>query len=113
MPKAWTDDVLQFSYTKPEELEPIAAMLPKASVCEHVFFGPNSPEETPGLLYASHRTDAGVFETRRNARRSRFPRFAKLTALSFIGECALLPVMCGDGNYTIGYQLDEPYWGRG
>ena len=31
----------------------------------------------------------------------------------FIGECALLPVMFGDGNYTIGYQLDEPYWGRG
>ena len=30
-----------------------------------------------------------------------------------VGECALLPVMFGGGNYTIGYQLDDPHWGRG
>ncbi len=112
MPKAWTDDVLQFSYTKPEELEPIAAMLAKASVCEHVFFGPNSPEETRAYftpliepmqasLKRHEMPDGHVFTIR------------EAHSAEFIGECALLPVMFGDGNYTIGYQLDEPYWGRG
>ena len=46
MHKAWTDGVLRFSYTVPEELDHISTMLAKESVCEHLYFGPNSPEET-------------------------------------------------------------------
>ena len=108
----WTDGVLQFSYTQPEDLAPIAAMLAKASVCEHVFFGPNAPDETRAYfipliepMQASLKRDEmpeGHVFTIREAKGS-----------EFVGECALLPVMFGEGNYTIGYQLDEPYWRRG
>ena len=35
------------------------------------------------------------------------------TTADFVGECALDPVMFGTGNFTIGYQLDEPFWRRG
>ena len=112
MQTAWTDGVLQYSYIKPTELEEITAMLAKPSVCEHVYFGPNSPEETRAYfmpliepiqasLERDELPDNHVF-TIRDARDS-----------TFVGECALMPVMFGDGNYTIGYQFDEPYWGRG
>ena len=112
MQTTWTDGVLQYSYIKPTELDEITAMLAKPSVCEHVYFGPNSPEETRAYfmpliepiqasLKRDELPDSHVF-TIRDARDS-----------TFVGECALMPVMFGDGNYTIGYQFDEPYWGRG
>ena len=108
MHKTWTDGVLQFSYTQSHELEHIAAMLAKSTVCEHVFFGPNSHEETRAYFLPL------VEPMQVSLRRDDLPdrhvfTIREAVGLTFVGECALLPVSFGDGNYTIGYQLDDPH----
>ena len=112
MDTAWTDGVLRYSYTHPDDLDAIAAMLAKASVCEHMSFGPNTPDETRAYfqplvdpmqasLQRDETPDSHVFTIREG------------NDSHVVGDCALLPVMFGDGNYTIGYQLDDHFWRRG
>ena len=112
MNTTWTDGTLCFSYMEPKEVELVAAMLAKTSVCAHVFFGPNTPEETHAYflplvepmqesLQRGERPECHVFTVR------------EVTTGHFVGECAVVPVMFGSGNFTIGYQLDEPFWRRG
>ncbi|MCG8418002.1 MAG: GNAT family N-acetyltransferase [Proteobacteria bacterium] len=116
MNSAWTDGELWFSYTQLEEIDEIGQMLAKESVCEHMFFGPNTLEETrdyflPLVQPMQDAVDQGelpgahVFTIRRPA--------ARPDDRAFVGQCAALPVAYGRGNYVIGYQLDEPFWGQG
>ena len=106
----WTDGELAWSYTTLDEIDEIAAMLAKESVCEHVYFGPNSPELTreyftplvepmQEALSKDDRPGNHIFTIR--------------AADRFVGQCALVAVEYGDGNFIIGYQLDEPWWRRG
>ncbi len=112
MNTVWTDGVLRFSYMDSTEVELVATMLAKPSVCAHVFFGPNTIEETRAFflplvepmqesLQRDERPQCHVFTVREAA------------TGDFVGECAVIPVMFGSGNFTIGYQLDEPFWRRG
>jgi ribosomal-protein-alanine N-acetyltransferase len=112
MHKAWTDDVLHLAYMTHDELPLVEAMLAKPEVCAHVFFGPNTPEQTRAYfeplldpmvaaLEGDALPDAHIF-TIREARTN-----------TFVGECALIPVPFGGAHYTIGYQLDLPFWRRG
>ena len=112
MHRTWTDGVLRFSYAEPDELGDVARMLAKERVCEHVYFGPNSPEETrqyfmpllepmQASLRSGETPENHVFTIR------------KVDNSTFVGNCALLPVIFGAGNYTIGYQLDDVHWRKG
>ena len=112
MHKAWTDGVLRFSYTVPEELDHISTMLAKESVCEHVYFGPNSPEETESYFMPLIRPMQAALRGDRLPENHIFS-IREEVGSAFVGECALLPVMFGEGNYTIGYQLDDLHWRRG
>lgn len=107
----WTDNDLVFSYTTLDDIDDFARMLVKDSVCEHLFFGPQSSEETHAYfeplvepmqeaLACGDTPDNHLFTIRH-------------TDGAFVGQCALVAVPFGHGNYTIGYQLDEPWWRRG
>jgi ribosomal-protein-alanine N-acetyltransferase len=108
----WIENDLTWSYATLEDLDEIAAMLAKPSVCEHVYFGPNTSEETRDYfeplvkpmqeaLATGETPDAHIFTIRSS------------DDGSFVGQCALVSVAFGTGNFTIGYQFDEPAWGRG
>lgn len=108
----WTDDNLTFGYSTLEDLEPFSTMLAKERVCEHVFFGPNSHEETLGFfqpllepmcqaISAGRRPDVHVFTIRR------------VDDDRFLGQCALIPVMFARDHYQIGFQLEDHAWRQG
>jgi ribosomal-protein-alanine N-acetyltransferase len=107
----WTDDDLTWTYTTLDDLEPIGGMLAKESVSEHLFFGPNTLEETQeyfsplvepmqDAIAKGEQPDNHLFTICRTDGR-------------FVGQCALVAVGFGSNNYTIGYQLDDPWWRRG
>ncbi|MCB9748844.1 MAG: GNAT family N-acetyltransferase [Myxococcales bacterium] len=108
----WSDGTLHFAYTRIEELDAIASMLAKARVCEHVYFGPNTRAETRAFflpllepmrasLACGSLPEVHVFTIRHGP------------GEDFVGECAVVPVAYAPGNFTIGYQLDEPWWRQG
>lgn len=112
MDTAWTDGVLRFGYTTRDELAEISAMLTKPSVCAHVSFGPSSDAETRGYFLPLLEPMWASLE------RAECPRQHVFTIRmredpAFVGDCGLLPVAFGAGNYTVGFLLDEPYWRRG
>lgn len=112
MQTTWTSPALSFSYITLEDLTPISEMLEKESVCQWLFFGPNTPEVTHtyflpyvdenALARAEERLPAHfVFTIRDNA------------TGAFIGQCALIAEDLSPGAYLVGYQIDEPYWKQG
>lgn len=112
MKTSWTDGELRYSYSELDDLELFVELLAKDSVCEHVFFGPNSREMTLGFfeplvkpmcasLERGEAPEAHVFTLRRAADDS------------FVGQCAVIPVAFGRDHYQIGYQIDEPFWRQG
>jgi ribosomal-protein-alanine N-acetyltransferase len=87
-------------------------MLARESVCEWLFFGPNTDEITreyfPPLIEAIEKAcqegqvpESPVFTIREKE------------SEAFVGQCALLPVDFSPGAYLVGYQIDEPWWRGG
>jgi len=83
---------LTFSYLIESDLPDIIAMLAKESVCEHVFFGPDTEQDTrayfeplvesiQAALAKGEPPAEHVFSIRKDG--------------AFLGQCALLPVACG------------------
>jgi RimJ/RimL family protein N-acetyltransferase len=108
----WKDDVLSFRYATVEDIDDYATMLAKHTVCEHVFFGPNSRDETAGFfeplispmqasIREGERPVNHVF-TLRDAADGRF-----------VGQCASIAVAFARDHYQIGYQIDDTWWRRG
>lgn len=100
---------LKFEYLNKSHLPKIVKMLKKESVCEWVFFGPNTEEET--LEYFTPFVSS-MTEAVKNGRQPDSHVFAIKKDGEFLGECALLAVGYSEGNYIIGYQLDDKYWGK-
>ena len=110
--RSWASKRVGVRYLRAADLVDVARMLARESVCEHLFFGPNTPQETQTYFAPLLKDMEGYLS------RSRLPR-APLFALlhpqggQFIGQAALLPVAFAEGNWALGYQLDEPFWGQG
>ena len=101
---------LTFAYITEADLPDIVRMLAKESVCEYVFFGPNTEEETRAYfeplvesiqtaLAEGKRPDEHVFTIRNDD--------------EFLGQCALLPVAFSPGNFLIGFTIDDAHWRQG
>ncbi|WP_440955664.1 GNAT family N-acetyltransferase [Methanosarcina sp. Mfa9] len=112
MKRKWIKDDTSFSYCVEADLKDIASMLSKESVCKYMFFGPNKEEDTMAYfsplvksieesLKDDKMPDCHVFTIRDNS------------AGEFIGQCALLPIEFTNGNYLIGYQIDDTQWRKG
>lgn len=112
MKTKWIKDNISFSYCAEADLKDIAAMLSKESVCKYMFFGPNKVEDTMAYfsplvksiedsLKDDRIPDCHVFTIRYNG------------TGEFIGQCALLPIEFTNGNYLIGYQIDDTRWRKG
>ena len=111
VPGPWTDGVLQWSYSTLADLGPIAAMLRKPAVCEHVYFGPNTREETEAYFGP---LIEGMQEELRHGDTPRNHLFTIRDGEgTFLGDCAAVTVPYAEGNYIVGYQLDEPHWRQG
>ncbi|MBN2487412.1 MAG: GNAT family N-acetyltransferase [Methanosarcinaceae archaeon] len=105
----WSKDNIVFSYCKEADLKDIASMLSKESVCKYLFFGPNTEEET--IAYFSPL----ISSIRESLKEEKIPDFNVFTIRGkntgkFIGQCALLPIEFTNGNYLIGYQIDDTQW---
>ncbi|MDD3042385.1 MAG: GNAT family protein [Methanosarcinaceae archaeon] len=109
MKTKWIKDDITFSYCVEADLKDIASMLSKESVCKYMFFGPNQEEDTMAYfsplvesmeasLKEEKIPDCHVFSIRKNS------------TGEFIGQCALLPIESTNGNYLIGYQIDDTQW---
>jgi len=112
MQTTWTSPALTFSYLTFEDLAPISKMLSKETVCQWLFFGPNTPEVTHAyflpfvdeniLAHAEERMPAHFVFTIRDRKTG-----------TFIGQCALVAEDYSPGAYLVGYQIDDPYWNKG
>ena len=101
---------LSFEYIHQEHLPSIIKMLAKESVCEHVFFGPNTEEETTSYFQPF------IDSINRSIKKNIIPKdhvFIIKHNEEFIGECAVIPIAFTEKNYLIGYQLDDTYWHKG
>ena len=108
----WIKDNIVFSYCARTDLKDIATMLSKESVCEYLFFGPNKEEDT--MTYFSPMVDS----IEGSLKEDKIPDFHVFTIRKssndeFIGQCALLPIEFTNGNYLIGYQIDDTQWRKG
>ncbi len=101
---------LDFEYIKQEHLPKIIEMLKKESVCEHVFYGPNTEADT--TMYFQPAINA-IDEAIKNNETLPQHVFAITNGNDFLGECALLPIDYAEGNFLIGYQLDDIFWKQG
>ena len=101
---------LTFAYITETDLPDIVRMLAKESVCEYVFFGPNTEQETRAYfeplvesiqtaLAERKRPTEHVFTIRKDG--------------EFLGQCALLPVAFSPGNFLIGFTIDDTHWRQG
>lgn len=105
----WRSDELEFSIMTVTELGEVATMLADRRVCEHLYFGPNTREETLGYFEPLVRRGEAalavgaapvdyLFTVRERGR--------------FVGQGAVMPIAFGGGNFLIGYQLRADAWGR-
>ncbi len=107
----WRDRELLFTYATVADIEDYVPMLAKPGVTEHVFYGPNTPEQTRG--YFTPLVESMATAVARRERPDSHIFTVRHTSGALVGECALLPVMFSAAHFEIGYQLDEPWWGRG
>lgn len=112
MKRKWIKDKIVFSYCAEEDLKAISSMLAKKSVCKYMFFGPNTEEDT--LAYFSPLVNS-IDES---LKEDKIPDLSVFTIREkdtgeFIGQCALLPIDFTNGNYLIGYQIDDTQWRKG
>lgn len=108
----WNNNNIVFSYCAEADLNDIASMLSKQSVCEYLFFGPNKEEDT--LAYFSPLINS----INESLKEDKIPNINVFTIRekdsgNFIGQCALLPIEFTNGNYLIGYQIDDTQWRKG
>ncbi|MEL4305342.1 GNAT family protein [Methanococcoides sp. LMO-2] len=108
----WNKDNIVFSYCKGADLKEIALMLSKESVCKYMFFGPNTEETT--MAYFS----PFISSIENDLKEEKIPDFSVFTIRekdsgNFIGQCALFPIEFTNGNYLIGYQIDDTQWEKG
>lgn len=109
---SWSCDDIVFSLCCREDLDEIAQMLSKESVCKYLFFGPNSVEVTRSYFLPL------IEKIEQSVKNNQVPDSPVFTIRSkssgsFIGQCALLREEFTNGSLLIGVQLDEPWWGRG
>ena len=103
-------DDIEFSLIKEEDLTDLIHMLQKPSVCEHVFFGPNTAEETRAYFQPF------IEETAQAIKDNKAPEshvFVLRKNGEFIGNCALIPTPYSAGDFSIGYNIDDRFWRRG
>ncbi|MGL4388603.1 MAG: GNAT family N-acetyltransferase [Brevinema sp.] len=101
---------LIFSYINKQDLLDITNMLAKESVCRYMLFGPNTEDESKAYFLPL------IEEIQESLTNHKLPLSHVFTIKEndqFIGQCALLPIAFSKDNYLIGYQIDEPFWGRG
>ncbi|KXS43161.1 MAG: GCN5-like N-acetyltransferase [Methanolobus sp. T82-4] len=112
MKQEWNNSNVVFSYRAEADLNDIASMLAKQNVCEYLFFGPNKEEDT--LAYFSPLINS----INESLKKGNVPDIIVFTIREkdsgvFIGQCALLPIEFTNGNYLIGYQIDDTQWRKG
>ncbi|WP_440953673.1 GNAT family N-acetyltransferase [Methanococcoides sp. FTZ1] len=108
----WSKDNIVFRYLNEEDMSEIALMLSKESVCKYMFFGPNTKEDT--ITYFSPL----AISTEGALKENKIPHINVFTIRekdndNFIGQCALFPIEFTNGNYLIGYQIDDNQWRKG
>lgn len=101
---------MAISPIKEEDLTDLVRMLKKESVCEHLFFGPNTEEETKAYFQPL------ITQTMLALERKATPEnhvFILRRDSDFIGNCALLSNPNNKGNLTIAYTIDDTFWRQG
>lgn len=112
MKRKWSGEKISVSYISHEDLGDICKMLEKDTVCRWLFFGPNTAEASTAYFSPLIESiSAALFD-------ERIPESPVFTIRSkesgeFAGQCAILPVDFCPGAYLIGYQIDDPFHGRG
>ncbi|WP_292521622.1 GNAT family N-acetyltransferase [Methanoculleus sp.] len=112
MQQSWIGGDLRFSCCTERDLPGISRMLAKESVCRWLFFGPNTDEATRSYFLPLIEEMQAALAEGKTPKNHIFTIRLKHSG-EFVGQCALLPVDFSPGSYLIGYQLDDPYWGRG
>lgn len=112
MRRTWSDGRIRLTYATVDDLDDIAGMLARPEVCEHVYFGPNTEAETRAYFEPMIAAMAEALTRGEDPPLHIFTIRAAADG-AFAGECALIPVLYGEGNFTIGYQLVPERWGQG
>ncbi|MGL6194099.1 MAG: GNAT family N-acetyltransferase [Thermoguttaceae bacterium] len=103
-------DDLTFMYITEADIQNITKMLAKESVCERVYFGPNTEEDTKAYFMP---LVTSIQTALTKAERPAEHVFSIWKERLFIGQTALLPVSFSPGNYNFGLTIDDTYWRQG
>lgn len=101
---------LTFTYTKKEDLPNIIKMLAKENVCENVFFGPNTKEDTE---YEFLPLIENIEQSLSLGKSPESHIFTVTKEETFIGQGGLIFLELSKDNYLIGYTIDDIHWGKG
>lgn len=112
VPAGWTGTNLAFRYLGADDLPAICRMLARESVCEWLFFGPNTEEVTMGYFGP---LAEGIAASLARGALPENPVFTIATKEGgrFVGQCALLGIDFSPGAYLVGYQIDDSFWRMG
>lgn len=101
---------IAFHFLCMNDLDDLAAMLKKETVCRYLFFGPNTVRQTRSFfrpLARQHETALAQGELPCE------PVFILRRRGQFLGNCALRSVAFSPGNYELSCTLDDSAWRQG
>lgn len=101
---------IEISYINHNNLADIVKILKKESVCKHVFFGPNTEEETTAYFLPMINA---ITESINENKRPTDHIFVLKKDQILIGNCGIIQSPFTEGNYTIGFTIDDSYWRQG
>lgn len=112
MQTTWTSPTLTFSYITFRDIASMSEMFAKETVCNWLFFGPNTPEVTHTYFLPFVNENARALVKKELPRHFVFTIRERKTGV-FIGQCALIAEDLSFGAYRVGYKIDDLFWKRG
>lgn len=101
---------ITFTPLQSGDLDELAAMLKKETVCRYLFFGPNTARQTRAFFRPLARGHEAAI---RAGELPSEPVFIMRRQGRFLGNCALRGVAFSPGNYELSCALDDTAWRQG
>ncbi|MDK2818588.1 MAG: GNAT family N-acetyltransferase [Spirochaetota bacterium] len=101
---------LFFTYMKSDNLADIIEILSNTKVCEYLFFAPCPKEHLEDYFLPK------IHKIQDQLKEQRLPNthlFVIKKDDRVVGYCGIDAIAYSSNNYTIGYTIDEPFWGQG
>lgn len=100
---------ISFIYMTNEDFDDIVTILENPKVCEYLFFAPCPREHLEAYFLPK------ITKIQSQLQKNLLPSLHLFTIKKndkIIGYCGIDAISYSPNNYTIGYTIDEPFWGQ-